>query len=170
MLPTRSIPIFDDDHPDDWHTFIYKASTGSIKAADTLDYANMAYMVAFTGDPESPNTMHLDEYNALVRQQFPATCPIASIRQFHDTALDHHWIPSAFNVSQTPINVPSEYVAIWGRPPVNKSALINDAMLNCIENWSANHYIDCVDGNSIGYDSRSVLAGMLYLSVTWPGT
>ena len=169
MLPTRSIPIFDDD-PDDWHTFLYKASKGSIKAAETLNHANMAYMVAFTGDATSPETMHLEDYNALVRERFPKTSPVSSIQQFHDIALENGWIASAFRVSETPRKDAAKYVALWGRSPVKESELMNDAMLNCLGSWSPDHYIECVDHYGLDYDSRIVTTAMLYLSLTWPGT
>jgi hypothetical protein len=169
MLRTRSIPIHDDD-PDDWHTFLYKAAKGSIKAPDTLTYANMAYMVALTGDSTCPDTMHLDDYNAIVRERFPAECPVASLQHFHDIALDAGWITTPFRILESPRNSPSEYIALWGRRPVAESALLNDAMLHCLERWSADHFIECVDHYGAEYDSRAVTTGMLYLSLTWPGT
>jgi hypothetical protein len=162
--------MYDDDEPDDWHTFIYKASAGSIKAVETLNYANMAYMVDFTGDPDSPNTMHLDDYDALVRDRFPNDCPFPTIQQFHDTAVKHDWISKPIAVSETPYNSPAKYVAIWGCAAVNESALINDSMLNCLTNWSPDHYIECVRDFGLGYDSRNAVAGMFYISSTWPGT
>ena len=168
MLQSRSIPIYDDDQPDDWHTFLYKASTGSIKASDTLNYANMAYMVALTGDATSPSTMHLDDYYAIVREKFPATCSISSVQQLCDIATKNEWIRAAFPTSAAPFNPSFEYVGIWGRPPVNETALMNDAMLNCLARWSPDHYIECVQLYGIGYDSLNVVTGMLYLSLTWP--
>lgn len=169
MLPTRSIPIFDDE-PDDWHTFLYKASKGSIKALDTLTYANMAYMVAITGDPTSPDTLRLDDYNAIIRERFPPNCPVASLQDFHDLALDCGWLATAFRVSELPRHDPSAYVAIWGRSPVAESSLINDSMLYCLDCWSPDHFIDCVDHFGTEFDSRVVTTAMLYLSVTWPCT
>ena len=168
MLPNRSIPIFDDDQPDDWHTFIYKASTGSIKAADTLNYANMAYMVAFTGDADSPNCMHLDDYDAMVRERFLKQSPVSSIQHCYELALKNKWIPSPFSLSETPFNPHSHYVGLWGREPVSETELLNDAIINCLENWSPNHYIDCVRDFGVGYDSLNAVTGMLYLSLTWP--
>lgn len=168
MLSTRSIPIYDGE-PDDWHIFLCKAAKGSIKAIDTLNYANMAYMVALTGNPTSPETMHLDDYKTLVRERFPETCPLSSIRQFHDIALDCGWIASTFRVSETPCNDPARYRSLWGRSPVKESDLMNDAMLHCLGLWSPEHYIGCVDHYGVEYDSRIVTTAMLYLSVTWPG-
>jgi hypothetical protein len=169
MLPTRSIPIYGDD-PHDWHTFVYKAAKGSIKAVDTLHYANMAYMVAFTGDPTAPETMLLADYDALVRERFPQACPFSSIQQFHDVALDRGWAPRAFRVSETPRIDPGQYWALWGRLPAKESDLMNDAMLLCLGSWSPSHFLECVDNYGLDYDSRIVTAAMLYLSVTWPGT
>lgn len=169
MLPTRSIPIYDHD-PDDWHTFLSKASKGSIKAIDTLDYAYMAYMVALTGNSIAPMTMRLDDDNARIRERFPVTCPIASIQEFHDVANRHGWLSLPFRVSERPRHVPAIYVALWGRPPISASALMNDAMLHCLDGWSADHFIECVDQNGIQYDSRAVITAMLYLSVIWPET
>lgn len=159
-----------DDDPGDWHTFLYKASKGSIKALDTLTYANMAYMVAVTGDPTSPDTMHLDDYNAFIRERFPPVCPIASIQDFHEIALGCGWIATPFRASPRALHEPSAYVALWGRPAVIESALMNDAMLLCLDCWSSKHFIECVDHYGTDYDSRMLTAGMLYLSVTWPGT
>lgn len=169
MLQTRAIPIHDDDRRDDWHTFLYKAAKGSIKAPDTLTYSNMAYMVALTGDPTCPDTMHLDDYNEIVRQRFPS-CPIVDIQAFHDTAVEHSWIPKPFPVSESPRNPPDRYVSLWGRRPVAESSLMNDAMLYCLANWSAEDFIKCVDHYGAEYDSRMVTAAMLYLSLTWPVT
>lgn len=169
MLPTRSIPIY-GDYPDDWHTFLYKASKGSIKAVYTLDHASMAYMIAITGDPESPNTMHLDDYNTYLCERFPAHPPVASIQELHDTGADANWFPQAFRVSESPRNPASHYRGLWGRMAVNASALLNDAMLLCLENWSSTHMIECTDQYDIDYDARLVTSGMLYLSLTWPGT
>ena len=169
MLQTRSIPIHDDDHPDDWHTFLYKAAKGSIKAPDTLTYSNMAYMVALTGDPTCPDTMHLDDYNVILRDRFPSNS-IPDIQAFHDLAVDCNWMNSTFRVSDTPRNPPERYVSLWGRNPVAESALMNDAMLYCLANWSADNFIECVDHYGAEYDARMVTAAMLYLSVTWPGT
>ncbi len=169
MLPTQSIPMHDDD-PEGWHRFLYKAAIGSIKAVDTLNYANMAYMVAFTGDPTSPDMMHLDDYNALLRKRFPAIPPVSSIQEFHDVAVDANWVTQPFRVSESPQNPASHYRGLWGRPAVDASALMNDAMLNCLEDWSANRMIECTDHYDTDYDSRMVTSGMLYLSLTWPGT
>ncbi len=169
MLQTRSIPIHDDSGPDDWHTFLYKAAKGSIKAPDTVTCSNMAYMVALTGDPTCPDTMHLDDYNKIVRERFPS-CSITNIQSFHNTAVDCNWIPTAFRASESPVNSPERYVSLWGRRPVAESALMNDAMLYCLANWSADNFIECVDHYDAEYDARMVTAAMLYLSVTWPVT
>ena len=168
MLQTRSIPVYGDDHADDWQTFLYKASKGSIKAPDTLTYANMAYMVAFTNEPDAPDTVDLDDYNELVHERFPQACPVDSIQAFHDLACRCGWIANPFRVSLTPRNSPDKYVAIWGRLPVDETALMNDSMLHCLDCWSAAHFIECVDHYGAEYDSRMVTSGMLYLAVTWP--
>jgi len=169
MLQTRAIPIYDDDHSDDWHTFLYKAAKGSIKAPETLSYSNMAYMVALTGDPTCPDTMPLDDYNEIVRKCFPS-CSIANIQAFHDTAVACNWISKPFSVSESFQNPPDRYVSLWDRCSVDESALMNDAMLYCFADWSAEDFIECVDHYDAEYDSRRVTAAMLYLSVTWPVT
>lgn len=167
MLRTRSIPIYEDD-PEDWHRFLYKAAKGSIKAPDILNYASMAYMVAFTGDQTSPATMDLKDYNNLLRERLPESCPSNSLQHFHDIALDSSWISHAFHVSESPRNKASRYRGLWGRRAVNESVLLNDAMLLCLEEWSADQFIECVSHYDLQYDSRVVTAGMLYLSLTWP--
>jgi hypothetical protein len=168
MLPTRTIPQY-QDKPSDWRTFLDKASKGSIKALDTLSSANMAYMVALTSDPTAPETMQLDDYNMIVRERFPVDCPIASLQDFHDIALDHGWFAKPFRVSERQRHEPAAYRALWGRSTVAGSSLMNDAMLHCLEGWSANHLIECVDHYGADYDSRVVATAMLYLSSTWPG-
>lgn len=167
MLRTSSIPIYEDD-PEDWQRFLYKAAKGSIKAADILNDANMAYMVAFTGDPSSPSTMDLEDYNKLVRERFLSDCPAESIQHFHDIARNANWTMKPFRASESPRNKASHYLGLWGKRAVNESALLNDAMLLCLEQWSADHFIECVDHYDLAYDSRIVTAGMLYLSLTWP--
>ena len=168
MLPTRTIPVYGDDHPSDWFTFLYKAAKGSIQAPDIVSDASLAHQVAITNDPTAPTTMPLDEYDRFIHQCFPLRCPAHSIQSFHDLALSHGWMEKPFRVSETPRNDPSNYVGLWGRNPVNHTALMNDAMLHCLECWSADHFLACVDHYQTDYDSRTVTAAMLYLSITWP--
>ena len=160
MLRTRAIPIHDDDRPDDWHTFLYKAAKGSIKAPETVAYSNMAYMVALTGDPTCPDTMHLDDYGVVVRERFP-TCPIPDIQAFRDMAVECNWVKAAFRVTEIPRNPAPHYVSLWGRRPVSESALMNDAMLYCLANWSADNFLECVDHYGAEYDSLLVTVAML---------
>ena len=167
MLTTRSIPIYEDD-PEDWHTFLYKAANGSIKAVDTMNGADLAYMVALTKDPSAPETMHLDDYHALLRERFPAACPLDSLQQFHNLAVKHNWVAKAFQVSESPINDPFAYMGLWGRRAVSESALLNDAMLCCVQSWSAEHFMQCLQEHKLDYDARLVVCGMLYLTLTWP--
>ena len=129
----------------------------------------MAYMVALTGDPTCPDTMYLDDCNAIVRERFPK-CSIPDIQAFYDIAVDCNWVNAAFRVSETPRNLPDCYNSLRGRRPVAESDLMNDAMLYCLANWSADNFIRYVDHYGAEYDSLLVTAAMLYLSVTWPDT
>ena len=117
----------------------------------------------------SPGNLSYPQTSAM-DQKFPATCSISSVQQLCDIATKNEWIRAAFPTSAAPFNPSFEYVGIWGRPPVNETALMNDAMLNCLARWSPDHYIECVQLYGIGYDSLNVVTGMLYLSSTWPGT
>jgi hypothetical protein len=169
MLITRFIPNnFDDDHLDDWHTFLSKAAKGSIKAVETLDDASMSYMMAFTGDPTSPDTWKLTDYFALLRKRFPTTPPVACAQELHDMAVANDWLARPFRMSESAQNPPEHYCALWGRRPVKASALMHDAILLCLAQWSADHMIECVEHRDTQYDARIVTAGMLYLSLTWP--
>jgi len=169
MLLTRRIPLFEDD-PGDWHDFIYRSSKGSIKAVDVLNYAAMAYMVDLTGDPESPSTLHLDNYKAKVCEVLSPTPVVLSLQDFHDIALHSNWIPEAFRISESPYNTAEKYQGLWGCRAVNWNALVNDAMLLCLKSWSAEHFIVCTDEYALDYDARVAVAGMLYLLLTWPKT
>ena len=171
MLKTRSIPSYDYDEglaEESWHIFLYKASTGSVKASDTFNHANMAYMAALTGNWDAPAELPLDDYYVLVREKFPKTCPFGAIQQFHDTALKNDWMPTRFTVREQPANNSAVYAALWGREPVDQSELMNDAMLNCLAHWSADHYIECGNDRSLGFNSCKIVSAMLYASATWP--
>lgn len=170
MLKTRSIPVFGGDRPDDWHIFLYKASRGSIKAIDTLSRSSMAYMVALTGDPLSPATMQVGEYNELLKERFSPRPPVSTVQELQELAVKFDWIAEPFRVSDTPRNSPNVYCGLWGKRAVDCSALINDSMLMCLSAWAASHMIECTDHYDTNYDARMVTCGMLYLSLTWPGT
>jgi hypothetical protein len=175
MLQTCLIPRYDayGESPEDWSRFLNKACKGSSKAPDDiLDGASLAYMVALTGDETAPETMLLDNYHATFRRAFPLHPPIKSLQEFHDVALGAKWIPHAFTVSPSARNPASHYCGVWGRAPVDWTNLMNDAMLLCLESWSADHCLKCEDESQLGstYDSRIVVATMLYLCLTWPRT
>jgi hypothetical protein len=169
MLSTRAIPLHEDD-PEDWHRFLDKAAKGSIKAVDIVRYASWAYMVALTGDPTAPDNLDVNEYDAQLRMTFPKAPTVASLQEFHDTAHHANWFPRAFSVSAKPRSRSALYRGLWGRSAVDWSALANDAMLSCLESWSADHFIKCLSEYKPDYDSRLVVAAMLYLSLTWPDT
>jgi hypothetical protein len=169
MLSTQAIPLHEED-PEDWHRFLDKAAKGSIKAVDILTHANQAYMVALTGDPAAPDSLHLDDYHARLRETSPNAPMVVSLQEFHDTAHHANWFPQAFAVCTSPRNPSALYRGLWGHRDVDASALANDAMLLCLEKWSADHLIKCLGEHGLDYDSRLVVAAMLYLSLTWPET
>jgi hypothetical protein len=176
MLQTSSIPQYDyatyGRPPEDWNRFLQKACKGSIKAPDDiLTGAEFAYMVALTGDQTAPETMNEDDYREIFRRAFPTGPRFKCLQEFHDTVLRANWIPNAFTTSMVARQSESHYCGIWGREPVKWTDLVNDAMLLCLESWSADHCLKCEDESmNSPYDSRKVVATMLYLCLTWPGT
>ena len=171
MLQSRNIPQYQDSWGgEDWHRFLSKASKGSYKAVDILTIADLGLMVALSGHEDAPETMSDNEYTQLVTDIFPHTAPVKAMQQFHDVAVERNWIPHPFRVSETPRNPPEHYVALWERHSVDWTALVNDSMLLCSSQWSAEHYFKCLEEDSTEYDARTVVAGMLYLSLIWPGT
>lgn len=168
MLPSREIPQYQDDS-DDWLRFLDKAAKGSIKAEDCLHSADLAYMVALTGDPESPNKLDLGEYAEQFRLTFPATPPGNSIHELIERAVEHRWFPHLFCGSETRIHPDADYAQLWKRRRcVRTTALLNDALLHCLEHWSADDCLQCLDEYSVDFNSRTIVSGMLYLSFTWP--
>lgn len=166
MLENRFIPQFSDES-EDWRRFLDKACKGSIKAIDMLGNADMAYMVDLTGDPSAPGTLELSEYAKLFETSFPRTCPAETTDDLIKIACTVGWFPHAFRIADCEVDR-LKYQSLWGNPPVKWSSLASDAVQVCFEEWSAQHCLICLEERSSDYNSLDVVAGMLYLSLTWP--
>ncbi|HQR43275.1 MAG TPA: hypothetical protein PLX97_11340, partial [Gemmatales bacterium] len=168
MLTSRTIPQHETDHAD-WHRFLYKAAAGSIKAVDIVEAANRAFMVALTDDPTSPSTWHLNEYANLFRERFPSTPPCQSTNELVTLACQQGWFPQPFHGEDRLHQHPEHYQKLWIRSRnVNWVHLANDALFSCLQNWSADDCLTCLEETACDYDSRKVVSSMLYLALTWP--
>ena len=168
MLNTRTIPQYEDE-PEDWQRLLYKASRGSDKATRMLSCADMAYMVELTGDPDSPSTLHLDDYRTLFRSSFPDLPPLQTAQEIVDYGVTIHWFQRPLHVTEGFWESLAHYKGVWRRQiELDWAALVNDAVLTCVKSWNADEALGCIDVSGLDYDSRLVVTGMLYLSLTWP--
>ena len=168
MLKSCKIPIHEDE-PEDWQRFLLKAAKGSVKATEMLSGASMAYMVALTGDPAAPSTLDTKEYAELFRRRFPVAAPSDSVDSLIELGCRHGWFPQRFSGRQHALRDAGYYQNLWDKQRVVEwSDLAHDALVLCIEKWSAAHCLECLEEDSTRYNSRNVVSGMLYLALTWP--
>ncbi len=168
MLATKKIPQYGDD-AEEWPRFLYKATRGSAKATYILSDADMAYMVDLTGDPESPSTLHLGDYKKLFCKSFPKLPPLATAQQVIDYGVRNGWFNSGFTASHTALKSDEEYTNAWSRNvELNWVTLVNDAIVNCLDNWNPEKAIEYLDISELNYDSCKVVSGMIFLSLSWP--
>jgi len=168
MLRSRTIPQY-EGNPADWHGFLYKASIGSYKAHEILANAEMRFMIDLMDDPKAPEVPCEDKYQESLRGAFPPAPPSSSVHALIDLGCDQNWFPHRFNGTESPRNESVEYRGLWKRSrAVEWSALVNDALLLCLEVWSPDHCLACMDEDLCDYDARVLVAGMLYLAFTWP--
>jgi hypothetical protein len=167
MLRSNAIPQYNET-PATWCRFLEKAAKGSIKAAETLWRAQLAYMVDLTNDPDSPDTLLLDDYDTIFRKSFPPSPPKATVTELVQLGVELEWFPHSFVVSDTPRQERSYYCNLWGRLPVDWEDLVNDALLGCLSPWSADNSSNYMSPHSVDYDAREVVSGMLFLALTWP--
>lgn len=169
MLSSRAIPQYDDDDPADWLSFLSKAAKGSIKAEDWFHAADLAYMIALTGDPTAPDTLDLEEYAQLFRQSFPPTPPKNTFHELSELVVEQQWFPQKLHGSENRLHPDEDYAGLWKRKRrVSESELAHDALLCCLQHWSADDCLRCLAEYSVDYNSRMIVSGMLYLSFTWP--
>lgn len=168
MLYSREIPQYESD-PQNWHRFIEKVSKGSSKAHNILSNASMAYMVELTGDPTSPSTVNLDDYKKIFHSSFPPSPVKSSIDELVQIAIANHWFPYPFIPINHQRNNSAHYCKLWTRSQtVDWKDLVNDALISCLNSWSADNCLIWMNEDPCNYDSRIVLSGMFYLALTWP--
>lgn len=127
-------------------------------------------MVDLTGDAESPSTLDLDDYGVLFRDAFPKTAPFKSPQGIVDYGSRLGWFPNPIQITNSLRKDASHYQAVWSRSKtVDWTALANDAILTCFESWDPAFALRCIDlDGSCDYDSLTAVAGMIFLSLTWP--
>lgn len=167
MLTSAWIPQYDDEHVA-WSRFLQKAARGSCKAFDILLQADLAYMAQLVGDPRAPETIHLPDYQKIFCAHFPAVPPVKTIDSMIELACQQKWIPHRSSGATHPHNSPHVYQSLWKRATkVDPMVLLHDSMVECLERWSPQHCLACIDDCSLDYDSRNVVTGLLYLALTW---
>lgn len=168
MLKGSQIPQ-NDDRPEHWPRFLEKASKGSIKAYDMLTHADMAYMVALTGDTNSPNTLLLAEYGMLVEQFIASQDRPMTPSDLLTTAVDAGWFKFNQHLRSSSFNSKAQYGSLWSRKHrVTEGELIHDALHHCCAQWSRTWLREVVDEeNELTYNSLDVVAAMLMLAATW---
>jgi hypothetical protein len=144
MLTVRHIPL-NQQPPEDWNRFLYKAAKGSAKATDVLSYANMAYMAALTGDPTSPATLQLTDYQEILRDYFATLKKPDSAHHLAATVDSNNWFAFKLHGHLSPPQESSSYSAIWSK---------GRSVSQC----------------SLDYNSHYVVAAMLLLALTWKAT
>lgn len=166
MLRTHSIPLGEFGQSTSWQYFLGKAARGSIYAAEILSDAQ-ALFIQRLGISET-DSEHFDAiYRQRLMEQFTG-CAVMSLNELYDLADQNGWLIESFEPSSSPCRPAKEYIGIWGHAAVDASRLLNDSMLFCLDGWSVDHFLQCVEPADLDYDSRTVTAGMLYLSLLWP--
>ena len=168
MLRTEHIPLY-QGYTEKWSRFLYKATRGSGKATDILSYSSMAYMIDLTGNPESPLTMDLTDYQELFCSSFPSSPPFQSSQEVIAFGAENGWFEHSFVANQHLFHRHEFYSGVWDRKlELNWIELVNDSVLFCLDNWTPDKAMECSDVLVFDYNSQSIVSGMLYLSLTWP--
>ena len=170
MLRSAAIPQYDDPWgPENWKRFLEKAGKGSIKAPETLERAHMAYMAALAKVPSAPDTLDLEEYSRLFCSAFPKHPPVQSVTGLFQIAYANQWIAEPLHAFSVPCHPLDYYSGLWKRSvTVDWKELVHDAMHCCLSTWSAPHCQACINDQDLDFNSRDVVVGMVYLSLTWP--
>ena len=168
MLRTSKIPQY-CDYPEDWQRFLYKASKGSYKAVDILNYASNAYMIDFTNNPQSPDTLLLTEYNKDFIKQFPSKTPFRSDQEIVDYCVKSGWVHSSFTIGKVSDSHSNLYLDLWEQgKTVDELVLFKNALTYCLNNWNGDSALACSEILDYEFDSSLVVSGLLYLALTWP--
>ncbi len=168
MLTSQLIPGH-SEKSHDWHVFLYKAAKGSSKAIDILADAGTAYMVALTDDPHAPETLPLTEYRKTFLRTFLHIPQPASVQEIADAANKHDWFPFLLDCWPAHVNTPDLYAKLWKRgETVQERDLVHDAVHYCVSNWSGQEFHEHIGKHSLDYNSLTVVAAMIFLTLTWP--
>ena len=168
MLTSQFIPGHSEESHD-WHVFLYKAAKGSSKATDILADAATAYMAALTGDPHAPEKLLLTEYRKTFLRSFLLIPRPASVQDIADAANEHGWFPFLLDCWPAPVNSADFYAKLWKRgETVQERDLVHDAVHHCLGNWSGQEFHEYIRERSSDYNSLTAVAGMIFLTLTWP--
>jgi hypothetical protein len=171
LLTVKHIPLYENE-PENWDRFLDKSAQGSAKATEILSSADMAYMVALTGNPQAPATLPLTDYKTTLQQYFltleqPASA--ADLAQAIDTA---NWFTIKLPGHLATAKNHDSYSALWAKKrTAAQQDLLNDAVHHCHASWSAEWLLQVIDEeSSLNYNSVNVVAAMLLLAITWKET
>lgn len=168
MLNTDQIPQY-QDRSESWDNFLYKAAKGSHKANDALMYADMAYMIALTGDPCSPDTLELTHFYEQLREHFSHFSRPESAGEIAASINSCNWFTIKLGKEISAPQDSSAYAALWSKgQTVCERQLLNDAVQKCHSSLSVDWLTKTIDEEkSMNYNSLNVVAAMLMLGLTW---
>ena len=156
-----------DDSPRLWSTFLSKASRGSHKAAEWLVQADLALAESLGGRSliEEADAGDCEE---VLRRALPGSPPFDSVQELLSQAYATGLLRTYPAVRSEPFHDRAHYDRLWKRGrEVNPALLLHDAAHSCYERWDAAGFrrlIDRVETDQLAYNSRDVVAGMLYMS------
>lgn len=171
MLTGPYIPQF-QGNAKTWERFLYKASKGSCKASDFLQDADLAYMVALTGDLDAPNSLDLMEYADRLCDHVESIPKPRSFADLRTVVLNARWIVVRTPLTACPRDIDVAYRALRSRSAsVSEQNLFHDALIRCYECWSGEWLWNTMQSETgLNYNSLNVVAAMMLLALTWKVT
>lgn len=171
MLTGPYIPQF-QGNTQTWERFLYKASKGSYKASDFLQHADLAYMVALTGDLDAPNSLDLMEYADRLCVHVDSIPKPGSFDELRTVVLNARWAAVRTSLTTRPRDIDVAYRALWSRgASVSEQDLFHDALIRCYECWAGKWLWNTMQSESgDNYNSLNVVAAMMLFALTWKVT
>ena len=147
MLRSSTIPQLNGElDQEEWDRFLYKASRGSDKAQYMLFSAERACVRVISGE-EDPESIPLDTYQAILRNQMPTLSSLASTpRDLFDLGYREGWFPVRIELLDGACHPRDYYQALWKRTQeVLIPDLVHDAVFQCFAHWSFEEYMTTID-------------------------
>jgi hypothetical protein len=165
-------PILDpiaqlDDDPQSWPRFLYKASTGSSKAAEWVCYADLA-LAERLGGRRLIDEASLADYNQSLRQALPSTPPFSDTQALLDLARAASVVAGSLTARSRAFHDRAHYDQLWRRgTEVHPAQLLHDAARVAAQHWNGATFrqlVELVKASDPDYNSQDAVAAMLYLS------